>query len=138
MNRPLSAGLCRIAGELTEAGRRYLFARAYRVLTQRIACRGIDYEQAIEGAYSERLGGAYSRFFADYEDAPLLVVDTQYVNLLKVMKRSNVSRKLRPTSFERRFLGPTTQVVVGLSSARDGNEFARENLVSVERSSINS
>lgn len=50
-------------------------------LLERIARRGIDYEQSIEGTYLERLGAAYGRFFADYVAAPLLVIDTTTVNL---------------------------------------------------------
>ena len=41
------------------------------VLLERIAKRGIRYEQQIERAYLERLNEAYARFFHEYEAAPL-------------------------------------------------------------------
>ena len=75
-------------------------------LLERIARRGIDYEQSIEGAYLERLGSAYGRFFANYQDAPLLVVDTQHVNLAEsddALDRIADAAKAR--GFARRFLG---------------------------------
>lgn len=50
-------------------------------LLERIARRGIDYEQSIEAQYLERLGVAYGRFFADYRDAPLLIVDAASMDL---------------------------------------------------------
>jgi deoxyadenosine/deoxycytidine kinase len=45
------------------------------VLLQRIKKRGIAYEQWIEAAYLERLCDAYIRFFYQYNDAPLLIVN---------------------------------------------------------------
>jgi deoxyadenosine/deoxycytidine kinase len=45
------------------------------VLLERIARRGIDFEQRIERAYLTRLNEAYARFFHEYEAAPLLIVN---------------------------------------------------------------
>lgn len=45
------------------------------VLLERIARRGIRYEQQIERDYLERLNSAYASFFYDYRDAPLLIVN---------------------------------------------------------------
>ena len=45
------------------------------VLIERIARRGIIYEQHIERDYLERLNEAYARFFHQYEAAPLLIVN---------------------------------------------------------------
>ncbi len=45
------------------------------VLLERIARRGLDYERLIEPRYLERLAEAYARFFHDYADAPLLIVN---------------------------------------------------------------
>jgi deoxyguanosine kinase len=45
------------------------------VLLARIARRGIGFEQQIERAYLTRLNEAYSRFFHEYEEAPLLIVN---------------------------------------------------------------
>jgi deoxyadenosine/deoxycytidine kinase len=45
------------------------------VLLERIARRGIAYEQAIERRYLERLAESYARFFLEYEAAPVLTVN---------------------------------------------------------------
>jgi deoxyadenosine/deoxycytidine kinase len=45
------------------------------VLLERIARRGIRYEQQIERAYLDRLQEAYARFFHAYDAAPLLIVN---------------------------------------------------------------
>ncbi len=45
------------------------------VLMERIARRGIHYEQLIERSYLERLVEAYARFFLHYDAAPLLIVN---------------------------------------------------------------
>jgi deoxyadenosine/deoxycytidine kinase len=45
------------------------------VLLERIARRGIAYEQGIERRYLERLVEAYARFFLEYDVAPVLIVN---------------------------------------------------------------
>ena len=45
------------------------------VLLERIARRGIRYEQNIERGYLERLNDAYARYFYEYRAAPLLIVN---------------------------------------------------------------
>jgi deoxyguanosine kinase len=45
------------------------------VLLERIARRGIAYEQQIERRYLERLNEAYARFFLEYDASPLLIVN---------------------------------------------------------------
>jgi deoxyadenosine/deoxycytidine kinase len=44
-------------------------------LLERIARRGIGYEQGIERRYLERLAEAYARFFLEFEAAPVLIVN---------------------------------------------------------------
>ncbi len=51
------------------------------VLRERIARRGIDYEQPMEDAYLERVAGAYQRFFRRYEAAPLVVINAAGMDL---------------------------------------------------------
>ncbi len=46
----------------------------------RIARRGIDYEQRISRHYLERLNEAYARFFHDYDDSPLLIVNAATID----------------------------------------------------------
>jgi deoxyadenosine/deoxycytidine kinase len=50
------------------------------VLLERIAKRGIRYEQQIERAYLEKLNEAYARFFHEYEAAPLLIVNAASID----------------------------------------------------------
>lgn len=45
------------------------------VLLERIQKRGLAHEQMIEAAYLERLCDSYVRFFYQYSDAPLLIVN---------------------------------------------------------------
>jgi deoxyadenosine/deoxycytidine kinase len=49
-------------------------------LLERIARRGIAYEQAIERRYLERLVEAYARFFLEYESAPVLIVNAAEID----------------------------------------------------------
>jgi deoxyguanosine kinase len=44
-------------------------------LLERIARRGIQYEQMIERRYLERLTEAYARFFLEFEASPVLIVN---------------------------------------------------------------
>jgi len=57
----------------------YLQAPA-RVLLKRVAARGIAFEQQIEERYLERLGEAYARFFHDFDEAPLLIVNAATID----------------------------------------------------------
>jgi deoxyguanosine kinase len=50
------------------------------VLLERIAKRGVDYEQRIDRSYLERLNEAYAKFFHDYETAPLLIVNAAAID----------------------------------------------------------
>ena len=50
------------------------------VLLERIARRGIEYEQRIDYAYLDRLQQSYARFFHDYDTAPLLIVNAAHAD----------------------------------------------------------
>ena len=50
------------------------------VLIERIAKRGIDFEQYIERDYLQRLNEAYARFFHEYEEAPPLIVNAASID----------------------------------------------------------
>jgi deoxyguanosine kinase len=50
------------------------------VLLERIARRGIAYEQYIERDYLVRLNEAYARFFHEFEAAPLLIVNAASID----------------------------------------------------------
>jgi deoxyguanosine kinase len=50
------------------------------VLVDRIARRGIRYEQYIDASYLEKLTQAYARFFHGYDAAPLLIVNAASID----------------------------------------------------------
>ncbi len=50
------------------------------VLLERIARRGIEYEQQIERRYLERLTEGYARFFLEYDAAPVLIVNAAEID----------------------------------------------------------
>jgi deoxyadenosine/deoxycytidine kinase len=52
------------------------------VLLERIARRAIAYEQVIERRYLERLVESYSRFFLEYDVAPVLTVNAAEIDLV--------------------------------------------------------
>ncbi|HWZ64692.1 MAG TPA: deoxynucleoside kinase [Steroidobacteraceae bacterium] len=72
------------------------------VLLERIARRGVDYEQYIDRGYLERLNQAYARYFHEFASAPLLIVNAasidpvanqrDYDELLAAIKRMSRGR----------------------------------------------
>jgi len=50
------------------------------VLQDRIANRGISYEQAVDAQYLQRLVSAYTRFFYHYEASPLVIVNASSID----------------------------------------------------------
>jgi deoxyadenosine/deoxycytidine kinase len=52
------------------------------VLLKRIARRGIACERRIDAEYLRRLSEAYTRMFHYYDDAPLLIVNAESINLV--------------------------------------------------------
>ncbi len=52
------------------------------VLLERIRKRNRDYEQYIDADYLKRLVDAYTRFFHQYSQAPLLIVNAAEINLV--------------------------------------------------------
>ena len=72
------------------------------VLLERIARRGVEYEQHIDREYLQRLNEAYARLFHEFEAAPLLIVNAasidpianqrDYDELLAAIKRMSRGR----------------------------------------------
>ena len=52
------------------------------VLVERVQRRGTDYERPVEEAYLARVADAYTRFFYQYEGAPLLIVNSERLNFV--------------------------------------------------------
>jgi len=50
------------------------------VLTDRIGRRGVGYERLIDRRYLERLTDVYARFFHEYNDGPLLIVNASQID----------------------------------------------------------
>jgi deoxyguanosine kinase len=51
-------------------------------LVERVRERGVDYERPITPHYLARLADAYSRYFYGYEEAPLLIVNSERLNFV--------------------------------------------------------
>ena len=51
-------------------------------LTDRVHRRGVHYERTISAHYLARLADAYSRYFYQYEAAPLLIVNSERLNFV--------------------------------------------------------
>jgi deoxyadenosine/deoxycytidine kinase len=51
-------------------------------LLERVRRRGVDYEHAIPEHYLARLADAYSRYFYQYDEAPLLIVNSERLNFV--------------------------------------------------------
>jgi len=49
-------------------------------LMARISSRGIEYERLLDRGYLEKVADAYARFFYDYDEAPLLIVNASSID----------------------------------------------------------
>jgi deoxyguanosine kinase len=73
----------------------------------RIAHRGIDYEQRMGRNYLERLNEAYAKFFHDYDDAPLLIVNAATIDPINNDEHYNVLLdEIRRIQSGRHFFNP--------------------------------
>ena len=71
------------------------------VLMERIAFRDRPYERNMSRAYIEDLRAAYERFFATYNEAPVLSIDTNDLNLVSDMQaRARVIGQVRAALHE--------------------------------------
>jgi deoxyadenosine/deoxycytidine kinase len=52
------------------------------VLVERVLRRGVHYERTMSEHYLARLADAYSRFFYGYDEAPLLIVNSERLNFV--------------------------------------------------------
>jgi deoxyadenosine/deoxycytidine kinase len=52
------------------------------VLRKRISHRGRDYERSMNSEYLNRLNESYARFFHDYTQSPLLIVNAEEIDLV--------------------------------------------------------
>jgi deoxyadenosine/deoxycytidine kinase len=52
------------------------------VLVERVHRRGVDFERTIPETYLARIADAYSRYFYQYDAAPLLIVNSERLNFV--------------------------------------------------------
>jgi len=52
-------------------------------LLERVRRRGRDYERMVTNDYLNRLGNSYGEFFHQYEDAPLMMVNSENLNFVE-------------------------------------------------------
>ena len=51
-------------------------------LVERVHQRGVDYERSISAHYLARIADAYSRFFYQFDEAPLLIINSARLNFV--------------------------------------------------------
>lgn len=77
------------------------------VLMERIARRGLEYERDMDPGYLERLAEAYARFFHDYAEAPLLIVNAAGIDPVHNDEDFGLlCDQIRRTSSGRHFFNP--------------------------------
>lgn len=78
-------------------------------LIERVQRRGRDYERGIDPAYLVRVSEAYTRFFHDYDQAPLLIVNTAGINLADSEDDyARLLREIRAAGPGRQFFSPVS------------------------------
>ncbi|MEM8984436.1 MAG: deoxynucleoside kinase [Pseudomonadota bacterium] len=80
------------------------------VLMSRIARRGIDYESLIDRNYLERLSDAYARFFYEYDESPLLIVNASSIDPVhNPADFADLVGQIEATKSGRHFFNPVTR-----------------------------
>ena len=78
-------------------------------LLQRLARRDHKYDRFVERAYLERLTEAYSRFFHNYDDGPLLIVNASEIDMVNNdADYQQLFRQIERTTGGRHFFNPVT------------------------------
>jgi deoxyadenosine/deoxycytidine kinase len=82
------------------------------VLMERIARRGIRYEALIERSYLERIADTYARFFLHYDASPLLIVNTESLDLVSSAQDYELLfREIQRTRRGRQYFNPVPGTV---------------------------
>ncbi len=77
------------------------------VLQDRISVRGVPYEDAMDPHYLHRLVAAYTRFFYNYEAAPLVIVNAAEIDLANSEEDYNLLfEQLQTIQKGRHYLNP--------------------------------
>jgi len=76
-------------------------------LLDRIARRGIGFERAIDRRYLEKLTDAYARFFHEYNEGPLLIVNASQIDPINnEADYEQLFQQIEGTTGGRRFFNP--------------------------------
>lgn len=76
-------------------------------LMERIARRGVAFERAIDRRYLENLTDAYARFFHEYNDGPLLIVNASQIDPINnVTDYDQLFQQIEKTTGGRHFFNP--------------------------------
>ena len=80
-------------------------------LMSRVASRGVDYEKLLDRTYLERVADTYAKFFYDYDDSPLLIVNASSINPVQNdLDYESLYRQVRRITSGRHFFNPAAAV----------------------------
>jgi len=80
-------------------------------IMQRLLRRNLPYDRFVERAYLERLTDAYSRFFHNYDDGPLLIVNASQIDPVNNdADYEQLFQQIERTTGGRHFFNPATAV----------------------------
>ena len=78
-------------------------------IMQRLVRRNLPYDRFVERAYLERLTEAYSRFFHNYDDGPLLIVNASEIDPINnEADYQQLFQQIERTTGGRHFFNPVT------------------------------
>ena len=76
-------------------------------LMERIARRGVAFERSIDRRYLEKVTDAYARFFHEYNDGPLLIVNASQIDPINnTSDYEQLFRQIERTTGGRHFFNP--------------------------------
>jgi len=80
-------------------------------LMSRISRRGIDYERKIDRNYLEKVADSYARFYHDYDESPLLIVNASSIDPIRNdADYEELFEQVRRISGGRHFFNPAASV----------------------------
>jgi len=80
-------------------------------LMSRIVRRGFEYERMIERSYVEKIADAYARFFYDFDEAPLLIINASTIDPVRNdVDYDALYQQVRRITGGRHFFNPAASV----------------------------
>lgn len=80
-------------------------------LMNRIAGRGVEYERLMDRSYVESVAEAYARYFYNYDDSPLLIVNASTIDPVRNdVDYEALYQQVRRTTSGRHFFNPAAAV----------------------------